>query len=158
MIDRWDTCSEIALRRMSLDLTDDKSTLVQVMAWYRQATSHYLNQWWPRSLSPYGVTRPQWVKTRKFPNPCWDQYSKLRPAPRSETYKFSGGLVTFWEFHFMIKLVLMPRTFWSCTDLSLNTGWDALNQFQVVVFLHITQSIWSLLAQREIEQALPIFY
>ena len=54
---------EIALRWMSLDLSDDKSTLVQVMAWCRQATSHYyLSQWWPRSLSPYCVTRPQWVK------------------------------------------------------------------------------------------------
>ena len=49
---------------MSLDLTDDKSTLVQVMAWCRQATSHYLSQCWSRSLSPYGVTRPQWVKWR----------------------------------------------------------------------------------------------
>ena len=47
---------------MSLDLTYDKSTLVQVMAWCRQATSHYLSQCWPRSLTPYGVTRPQWVK------------------------------------------------------------------------------------------------
>ena len=28
-----------------------------------QATSHYLSQCWPRSLSPYGVTRPQWVKS-----------------------------------------------------------------------------------------------
>ena len=28
---------------MPLDLTDDKSTLVQVMAWCRQATSHYLS-------------------------------------------------------------------------------------------------------------------
>ena len=27
---------------MSMDLTDDKSTLVQVMAWCRQATSHYM--------------------------------------------------------------------------------------------------------------------
>ena len=27
-----------------------------------QATSHYLNQCWPRSMSPYGATRPQWVK------------------------------------------------------------------------------------------------
>ena len=62
VIDGWDTCCEIALRRMSLDLTDDKSTLVQVMAWCRQATSHYLNQCWPRSLPPYGVTTPQWVK------------------------------------------------------------------------------------------------
>ena len=39
------------------------STLVQVMAWCRQATSRYLSQCWPRSLSPYGVTRPQWVKS-----------------------------------------------------------------------------------------------
>ena len=42
--------------------TDDKSTLVQVMAWCRQATSHYLCQWWPRSVSPYGFRRLQWVK------------------------------------------------------------------------------------------------
>ena len=47
---------------MSLDLTDDKSTLVQVMAWCHQATSHYLSQCWPRSVSPYGITRQQWVK------------------------------------------------------------------------------------------------
>ena len=53
---------EIALRWLSLDLADDKSKLVQVMAWCRQATSHYLSQCWPRSLSPYGVTGPQWVK------------------------------------------------------------------------------------------------
>ena len=52
---------EIILMWMSLDFTDDQSILVQVMAWCRQATSHYLSQCWPRSLSPYGVTRPQWV-------------------------------------------------------------------------------------------------
>ena len=33
---------ENALRWIPRDLTDDKSTLVQVMAWCRQATSHYL--------------------------------------------------------------------------------------------------------------------
>ena len=44
---------------MPLDLIDDKSTLVQVMAWCHQATSHYLNQCWPRSMSPNNVTRPQ---------------------------------------------------------------------------------------------------
>ena len=38
----WGISYEIALRRMPLDLSDDKSTLVQVMAWCRQATSHYL--------------------------------------------------------------------------------------------------------------------
>ena len=56
MIDDWDT-SEIALRWFSPKLTD-KSTLVRVMAWCRQATSHYPDQCWP---IPYGVTRPQWI-------------------------------------------------------------------------------------------------
>ena len=51
---------------MSLDLTDDQSTMVQVIAWCRQATNHYLSQCWPRSLSPCGVIRPQWVKVRHF--------------------------------------------------------------------------------------------
>ena len=40
---------------------DDKSTLVQVMAWCRQATSHCLNRCWP-----YGNTRPQWVNPSQY--------------------------------------------------------------------------------------------
>ena len=62
VVNGWGISCEIALKWMSLDLTDDKSILVQVMAWCRQAASHYLSQCWPRSLSPYGITRPQWVK------------------------------------------------------------------------------------------------
>ena len=53
--------SKIAVRWISLYISDDKSTLVQVMAWCRQATTHYLSQSWPRSLPPYDVTRPPWV-------------------------------------------------------------------------------------------------
>ena len=34
------------------NLINGKSTWVQVMAWCHQATSHYLSQCWPRSLSP----------------------------------------------------------------------------------------------------------
>ena len=44
----------------------DKSTLVKVMAWCRQVTSHYLSQSWPKFMSPYGVTWPQWLKTSYF--------------------------------------------------------------------------------------------
>ena len=48
VIDGWGISSELALQRwMSQDLLMIKSTLVQVMAWCRQATSHYLSQWWP---------------------------------------------------------------------------------------------------------------
>ena len=48
---------------MPQNLADDKSTLIQVIVWCRQATSHYPNPCWPRSPTPYGVTRPQWVKS-----------------------------------------------------------------------------------------------
>ena len=41
---------------MPQDLTDD-----QVIAWCHQATIHCLSQCWPRSLSPCGNTRPQWI-------------------------------------------------------------------------------------------------
>ena len=43
------TSCEIALKWMPQNIFDDKSTLVPVMAWCHQATSHYLNQCWPRS-------------------------------------------------------------------------------------------------------------
>ena len=32
------------------------------MAWCCQAPSHYLDKCRPSSMTPYGVTRPQWVK------------------------------------------------------------------------------------------------
>ena len=63
VIDGWRVLCKIVLKWMPMDLTDGKSTLVQVMAWCRQATSHYLSQCWPRSVSPYGIIRPQWVNT-----------------------------------------------------------------------------------------------
>ena len=52
-------------------LTNEKSTLVQVMVWCRQATSHYLSQCWPRSMSPNGVTRPQWFNTLRSRQNGW---------------------------------------------------------------------------------------
>ena len=48
VIDDWGISCEITLTWKPHDLTDDKSTLVQVMAWCCQVTSHYLSQCWPR--------------------------------------------------------------------------------------------------------------
>ena len=31
------------------------------MAWYHQATSHYLSQWWCRSVLSHDIAGPQWV-------------------------------------------------------------------------------------------------
>ena len=48
------TCCEIVPRWMLQNLTNENSTFVQVKAWCRQATSHYLRQLWPRFMSLYG--------------------------------------------------------------------------------------------------------
>ena len=61
----------IVFRWVSLDFTEDKSTLVQVMTWCHQATGHYLSQCWPRSVSPYNAIRPQWVKQQGIFSKCY---------------------------------------------------------------------------------------
>ena len=59
--DNLSNSSEIAIRGMPHNPTNDNLTLVQVMAWCRQATSHYLSSCWPICMSSYGITRPQCV-------------------------------------------------------------------------------------------------
>ena len=82
MIGGWGIFCKIALRWMPMDLTDDKSTLVQVMAWCHQATSHCLSQCWPRSMSPYSITRPQGVKCAlTFPMPVLHIYGTPNWSP-----------------------------------------------------------------------------
>ena len=106
MIDSEHIISEIALRRMSLDLTDDEPTLAQVMAWCRQATSHYLSQCWPRSLSPYDVTRPQSVKA------VWVAWSfsliraKLCEIKYRELQHLTTRVSLFGCWYVLVKVVL----------------------------------------------------
>ena len=106
MTDVWGISCKIALRWMPLDLTDDKSTLVQVMAWCLTAPSHYLNQCWPRSLPPYVITRPQGVnssysKYRIFwkkcfnPNLCWCPGSLCYLAIRTQYRTYQGIFIPF---------------------------------------------------------------
>ena len=61
-IDILSTCCKIELSWIPQNSISSTSTLVQVMAWCRQTTSHNLSQCWPIFMSPYGITRPQWVK------------------------------------------------------------------------------------------------
>ena len=68
--DSLGTCYETVLKWMQQNLANEKSTLLQMMAWCHQATSHCMSQCWPRSLSPYGITRPQWVKELAKVH-CW---------------------------------------------------------------------------------------
>ena len=59
VIDGGDIACEIAIAWMSLSLPGDKSILFRIMASCLQIIRHYLNQSWPWSMSPYGITKPQ---------------------------------------------------------------------------------------------------
>ena len=91
-------CYEMALRWMSLDLTDDMSKLLQVMAWCHQAPSHYLSQCWPRSLLPYGITRPQWVLIGNINHTsnCSGKNGKVYLTTRGPFYLHAPALISLW--------------------------------------------------------------
>ena len=75
-----------------------KSTLVQVMAWCRQATSHYLSQCWPSSLLPYGVSRPQCVS---FDDAIWRHKSGSTLAQHQWV---------MWHLHALISQEILTKS------------------------------------------------
>ena len=78
-----------------LMIRDVMSTLVQVMAWCSQETSHYLSQCWPSSMLPYNIIRPHWVN--------WGTISWHNAEP------IISGLVQKWEMLF-IMCATWPRS------------------------------------------------
>ena len=111
MIDGWYTYCEITLRRMSLDLTEYKSTLVQVMAWCRQAPSHYLSQCWPSFLSPYGE-----LSCSRLSN--WFSLLCLRPWMKHLPPVWQLTLSLCFKWQLICKSAIMEITFilisWLC--------------------------------------------
>ena len=65
--------------------------LVQVMAWWYQATSHYLRQCCYRSMSPNGVTKPQWLNCSHT-----GQWSEI-PIPRAHSMNRDFGMNKWWQ-------------------------------------------------------------
>ena len=134
MINGWDICCEIALIWMSSDFIDDQSTLVQVMAWCRQATSHYLSQCWPRSLSPYGVTRPE------LANRLTDEW-----VFRKQVYPLEKKLYPFGKKAKLFIFLGWRRTLQSCDVRSpvLVSSWYSLLGFRMMICMHDNMhNIW----------------
>ena len=149
----WGISFEIALSWLSQGFADDKSTLVQVMAWCRQATSHYLSQCWHSSLSPYGVTRPQWVKSIEFEGITIKQCCKesnsqneiVYKIQQCYTYKLKYKAMWFF-FHCFTGIIMVMLCKWWCisNNWQLNT---MLNRFFRLTIeqtpkLSITGPLW----------------
>ena len=93
--------------------------LVQVMAWCHQAPSHYLSQCWPRSMSPYGITRPQCV------NDGWLGKVVNHVLPVSQFLFLTRLLIALnkipqeiWKFYYLKSswhTILELKNWWGCT-------------------------------------------
>ena len=140
---------ELALRWTSLDLSDDKSTLVQVMAWCRQATSHFLNQCWPRSLAPYGVIRPQWVKDETISDCLICFVLKLTSCDIYESYCCNSSLaiyllncwliLTTWNNYQLKNIFLIQIISVSCNE----THYRCLTLMPANKYSHIYHKVWN---------------
>ena len=58
-------CCQKFPRFFPADLFDDNPTLVSLITWCRQATSHYLIQYRPMFMKQYNATRSQWDNTSR---------------------------------------------------------------------------------------------
>ena len=86
---------------------DDKSTLVQVMPWCHHATSHYLHQCWPRSISPYDMSRLQWLKTDYISFQLWSSTSHLWKIIR---YDWENAVSMLFIFRNSLTIQYMVKT------------------------------------------------
>ena len=99
------------------NLSGVKSTLVLVMAWCRQATSHYLSQCWRRSLSSYTVTRPPLLFAHGFAERSMVEVQASFPTVSEGPQEGLQGPVDLSPFvgrqtlHLFL-LVLLPTVIW----------------------------------------------
>ena len=138
--------------------------LVQVMAWCRQATSHYLSQCWPRSMSPYGTTRPQWVNSLASER-CGSNFKSkiLKLITQTSNAITQCEIALSWMPHNLIneKFKLVQVMAWCCQATSNNlsqcwpksvTKWCHYhNKFSAELFEETHNNIfvfWGFLTQR----------
>ena len=97
-------CVMVMFLRMPLDFADDKSTLVQVMAWCHQATNHYLNQCWSSSVMPLGCKKISfhWISTVAWPfGQALSTYLGITPL-----FGLTSNLVAVFTWDWLIWVIL----------------------------------------------------
>ena len=142
----WGISLEIAHRCLSQDFTDDKSTLVQVMVWCHQATNHYLSQCCPRSLSPYGITRLQWVNLQVIWHAMflmWDHRNEYQHSNGWPSLKrVNPHLVTYWGRNEMAtisqtlfpKCIILNEHFWISIEITFRCiPWYLVDKISSIV-------------------------
>ena len=160
---------EIDLRWMPRKTFDDKSTLVQIMVLCHQTPSHYLHQFWPRSMSPYDVIQPQLVTCFKerwkclcilYHHPPWGGTSKATEVTVIDIGSFAShllylimvGCVTaipfssaqhnkVWCHYNVVTVQFFPESSWQTLHSSLmRASYGFLLWVQILIYV-LSQSL-----------------
>ena len=107
---------KISLKFIPKSPIDNKSVLDQVMAWRRQAPSHYLNQCWPSFLTHICGTRGRWVKSW-WPAKTMQHHRTWSTLSHKMAYRL-----------FNTKALSGPMAIYSQLDLSSGTYFHHFNQ------------------------------
>ena len=75
------------------------------MLWYRQATSHYLDQCRASFISPYCFTRPHWIK--HILNLSFEH--RLQQLNQYIRFNLSQGISKNWYMHFIFVACCRPH-------------------------------------------------
>ena len=137
--DSWGISCEIALRRLSPDLIEDKSPLGHVMAWCRQATSHCMSQCWSISMLPYGAIRPQCVNHHvSNPHNIISTIHVLEPAV-TDKYLNHGAFPQGSPDHVQTSALTWSNSFKS--QWTTRTGFPLASELAKKVFYDDTLSV-----------------
>ena len=105
------------------------------MAWCCQATSLYPSQCWPRSMAPYGVTRPQYIKHH------YVSFSQIKSLVIADGWSpsFRGHDCWWWVLSFFLGIVFYFILFFSSSMLDFIRRNNWLN---ILIWTEARQQLW----------------
>ena len=100
-----------------------KGTSVQVMTWCCQTTNYFLSRCWLRSLSPYGITKPQWVHHHII-IPCHIVSLSQDQCLIARMWKYElDYLLTFKKLYMQWTTIFYWKNLWVCGIRGMAYNW-----------------------------------
>ena len=116
------------------------------MAWWRQETSHYLNQCWPSPRLPYGITRPQnELNIYLSANRNWNKKKMVTKVTTASSYPCNGRLCWLVWVDFCSKFSCLNCVFFLDYTALYNSSRGGCKEFYSHLYALSFQLIYVLL-------------
>ena len=134
VIDFLSISCEIALRCLPCNPNDNKSITVSVMAWCHPASSRYLRQCSPKSVSPYDVPRPQRINISSGVINCL--LYTVYPKECAHGFCFAVLCCCYTLTDFPISIRLTSLALWQSNDCPSASKATLMNMDKYFMWIH----------------------